>query len=398
MSRRRAAFFFGSGISFASGMPSVTQITDAALNENWHLNTNQIFVPGLNQNPGLDDDVTPRVLQFLKEVRICAEDYLSELSRDGTVRAPHYEDLFSLVEQASRTDRDTIPNLAVVEFQRRLKASTEELYTGFESSVTGGEGFSGLAETTCEFLHWVVHHSLSAKIQNPQGLSLISETARAVEELDIFTLNHDRLVETQIRNDGIKNIDDGFNDLDHGEFRVFGGWKQEGREKVVRLFKLHGSLDWYLYEFPGWARQYAVPTGQDAFHSHNERGHLVRPVEWKAAFLSGTVVKEQRYGLGFWGALIHAFRERLGEHNRLICCGYGFGDVGINQRLQQWANDLPGENQLVILSPDSPEKYLTGKPPWLSELYERRQITFVPHYLEDCEIEDLKPYFEQTLS
>lgn len=375
-------------------MPLAGEITAAAFDEDWHFNSDQTFSPGLEHNPAFEDRVTPAVKDFLSKVTECAADYLKEVMGASRPRVVHYEDLFSLAEQASRTEIDHTPNLAVVEFRRRLKRETASLHSNFQAGVGGLAGFTRLAETACEFLHWVVHYQLTSGSRPRKGLEVISKTAANVNALDIFTLNHDLLVEKQLKADGVTDFETGFDDRSHGEFSVYrSGWSKSPRKKV-RLIKLHGSLNWYLYDFPGWARQYAIPHGEP-FHCHDQNGTLVHPVEWKAAFLSGTVVKEQRYGLGFWGELFTAFREDLAKHTHLICCGYGFGDTGVNQRLHQWAHDRPERrNTLVILTPNDPEKFFSGKPYWLINLYERGQVKLVPKYLEHCETADLEPYFD----
>lgn len=395
--KNQAAFFFGSGISIPSDMPSVYQITNAAFGEEWHLATDGNFRPGPNPNAHIPDSVTPVVKTFLAKVSDCAADYLAELARPNAGRKPHYEDLFSLAEQALRPETDHVPNLAAVEFLRRLRRETAPLHCGFRGGSVGGEGFVGLAAVACDFLHWVVHHKLHAGGKERRGLELISETASAVTALDVFTLNHDLLVEAQLKSDGIADVETGFDDRTHGQFSVYrSGWWEDTKRprKMVRLFKLHGSLNWWLYEFPNWARQYAIPDGEP-FHSKDQNGQIVNPVEWKAAFLSGTIVKELRYGVGLWSELFAAFRSHLASHTHLICCGYGFGDTGINQRLVQWMQDrLNGSNRLVILTPDAPERYFSDKPYWLVQLWEQRRVIIVPKYLEHCTLADLTPYFD----
>jgi hypothetical protein len=391
--RKQAAFFFGSGISFPSKMPSVYDITKSALAEDWHFHTDQCFYPGRHPGAPAPDAVTVAAKGFLTKVNECAADYLTDLSRHRVSRKPHYEDWFSLAEQASRLATDYTPNLAVVEFLRCLRRETAQYHCGFDRGPVGVDGFVGLATIACDFLHWVVHHNLNRASGSRHGLGLISETANAVDALDIFTLNHDLLVENQLKDDGIADVEAGFDDKNHGKFSVFGGWSKIRRKKV-RLFKLHGSLNWHLYDFPNWARQYAIPQN-DLWHSTDENGNLVRPVEGKAAFLSGTIVKEQRYGLGLWGELFSNFREHLSRHTHLICCGYGFGDPGINHRLEQWVDDrLDGSNRLVILAPGSPEKFLADKPLWLHRLFEQKRVLFVGAYLENCTLDQIAGYFD----
>ncbi len=387
---KTAALFFGSGISIPSGLPSVQDISDAALNGKWRKHTDQNFYP---THPGStkSDPVVLSIQSFLGILSRIATEYPVAL---GVTRISHYEDWFSLAEQVARLAYDFTPNLATVEFLRRLKKETEPIYAGFKDGIAGLDAFSSLADETCDYLHCVVYHELTKRVPaKPVGMQAITEIAAAVDTLDIFTLNHDCLVETQLQQTGVSDIELGFDDQSHGDFRVYSGWSSDRRSKV-RLFKLHGSLNWYLYDFPGWARQYAIPK-KDIWHGRNEKNERVNPIEGKAAFLSGTIVKEQRYGLGFWSDLFTNFRAHLSRHTHLICCGYGFGDMGINNRLSQWLADrLDGSNRLVILTPENPEEYLKRMPWSLSRFHEMGRIVFVNRYLEKCTQDQLSPFFD----
>ncbi len=371
-------------------MPLVADVTSAALHENWHLHSSGVFQPGQSPSPYLKDSITPLVQAFLRKLNEIAQDYIGELSHGPSPRAPHYEDFFSLSYQAARSERDYTPNLAVVEFLRRLRTDTHLLHTGFKGGTQGGEGLSGLAETACDFLHWVVHHKLAQSSGPCIGLHSITDTAREVDEVDIFTLNHDLLVEKQCEARGF-TVEDGFADR-RGQLRAFNGWPAKRREKV-RLLKLHGSINWFLYDFPGWARQYAISDG-DPFHSCDQSGQFVYPVQGKAAFLSGTLVKEELYGLGFFGDVFRTFHNQLSRHCHLIVSGYGFGDPGVNRRLGQWLHDRPDNgNRLVVLNRGSPGDFFKNKGYWLQNAHNKGSLILIDKWLQDCTVADLAPYF-----
>ncbi len=133
----RAAFFFGAGISRASGKPLAPEITKSALSGHWHLHTDQNFYPGKNPNPAYSDELTPVVQKFLFEISEIAKDYIVEVSRTPRPREPHYEDLFSLAYQVAHSELDHTPNLAVVEFARRLRTQTTLLHAGFKGPQGG---------------------------------------------------------------------------------------------------------------------------------------------------------------------------------------------------------------------------------------------------------------------
>jgi hypothetical protein len=393
MSKLQAAFFFGSGISYPSEMPDVYQITNAARGK-WHLGSDGRFSPGPDQNPDIPDDVTPAVQAFLEKVSDCAADYIAELHRPKAGRKPHYEDLFSLAEQAWRPEMDHVPNLVAVEFLRRLRRETASLHCGFKGKSTGDDGFIALARAACDFLHWVVHYELLSVGKTRRGLGLISEVASSVAALDIFTLNHDVLVEEELAHHRIQ-VEDGFGNLADAGFRVYCSrwWESEsnGRKKV-RLLKLHGSINWWRYEFASGETQYAIPFG-DPFHAREKSGRFANPRDFRAAFLSGTIVKEMHYGEAFWTEQFEAFRSHLAKHTHLICCGYGFGDSGINNKIFQWMSDHTS-HRLVILTPDSDEDYFEGKPRLLKCFSDKNRIDIVRDYLVNCKIADLEAYFD----
>ena len=134
---------------------------------------------------------------------------------------------------------------------------------------------------------------------------------------------------------------------------------------------------------------------EDPFHSHDQNGDVVRAVERKPAFLSGTIVKEQLYGIGFFGDLFTAFRRHLAPHVHLVFCGYGFGDPGINSRINQWLHDrLDGSNKIVVLNKGAEADFFADKPYWLQDLHADGRLILVHKWLQDCTVTDLEPYFD----
>ena len=219
-------------------------------------------------------------------------------------------------------------------------------------------------------------------------MDAISDVARKADTMDVFTLNHERLIERQLMGGGISFVD-GFGDR-KGDVRIFDNrWSGER----VRVLKLHGSTHWYLFRFNEWDQFAAVEANQG--YAKDEHGRLLDSLDPKPLFLTGTTVKEQSYGVSLIGEIFSKFRELLSTHRTLICSGYGFTDKGINIRLNQWLRDAEG-NRIVVLHQD-PEEELPHKRFWFwrwSDYLRKGKVILVHKWLADCTAADLEPYFD----
>jgi hypothetical protein len=377
----RAAFFFGSGISLASGAPSVGTITDQLLGRQWIEHTDGTFFP----NPphyGGEPRGALRAQQFLQRIRDKIESGL--LAREK--RRAHYEDLFSAARQIVQDEMLEIPNPLIADFSAALRAQTADLFAAQPAHIDDNR-FASLADRASILIQWAVAFGLhGAKI--PRGMSLIGEVAKSVDDLDIFSLNHDQLIETQLNQDSVEFFD-GFGNR-NGDALIFdSNWPTV---PAVRLFKLHGSIDWYRIRFSEWD-QYAK-LRSSVLDARDKEGRLINLLDVTPMFLSGNMVKEQVYGYGLIGEHFVRFRDRLSTHRTLICCGYGWGDKGINSRLIQWLHDAK-ENRVVILHGEG-EAAVAAAGFWTfrwQRFRELGKVVVIPKWLSACTLAELKPYF-----
>jgi len=103
---------------------------------------------------------------------------------------------------------------------------------------------------------------------------------------------------------------------------------------------------------------------------------------------------ERRYGIGMPAEIFFEVRRRLKTHHTLICCGYGWGDKGINNRVNQWVR-RDKKNKLVLLH-KFPEE-LRQMRFWRKnrENYEKYgRLEIVPKWLQDCTLKDILPYLK----
>ena len=349
LSMARIAFFFGSGISFASGASGVGPITDSLLQGKWIAHTDGRFYPRPPDYEGAAGDAD-RAQAFLRRIGRQIEPHLQAREQ----RNAHYEDLFSAVRQIVQDETVEVSNPLITDTVAAIRVATADLVAGQRAHIDDN-AFASLADRASDLIQWAVAFGLR-RARSPRGLEVIGEIARQVGDVDIFTLNHESLVETQLAADGVPFFD-GFGER-NGDAWVFNAnWPET---PAVRLFKLHGSLNWYRFRFPEWDQYARVATGVD--HAKDASGKFLNLLQPTPMFLTGTTVKEQAYGHGLVGELFVRFRERLSQHRTLICCGYGWADKGINIRLDQWLRDAK-ENRIVLLHPGT-EREITASRFW----------------------------------
>lgn len=148
--------------------------------------------------------------------------------------------------------------------------------------------------------------------------------------ISIFSLNYDLLVESALANDGRVMIN-GFKD---------GRWNPElfNQNSDVRLYKLHGSLDWVDDEMHG------ICSLTFDRHPKAEDFEVQKP----PLLIFGTDSKLS--GKDPFLTLVHAFSEQLRSTQVLVAIGYSFSDQYINDIIEQRMRDnLP--LRLIIVSP-----------------------------------------------
>lgn len=171
--------------------------------------------------------------------------------------------------------------------------------------------------------------------------------------VNIYTLNHDLLFESFNRTDIINgNISDGFDEYGsnyYGKLHINNMTyhcrleRYTGRyNKPIRLFKLHGSIDYAIYYkttnnvfmFPEkYVKiKYGVRPG-DIIKSHRSKmGYDASPFPYHADWLTGVESKTKRYNEPLlFRRLFKRFKNCLKHTEKLIILGYGGKDNGINQ-------------------------------------------------------------------
>jgi hypothetical protein len=284
----------------------------------------------------------PGVLEFLKRLKTEADQYYSKQSEHVT----NYEDLYYLASQISDSQLRMIENPAVQAMIKKMDHDVKKLLSPALHGRTIPLKLEELATHTMEYIVRQVVRNLSHPPKSTSYLGAMVDCCNdpQVIQVDIFTLNHDAILESSLQEHHVAFCD-GF----VPELHTIGGSKvlrkcnrelfQTSRCKV-RLYKLHGSIDWFRYRPQGenWHDEFiGNPRGDAPLAFIDERGQPLLPIKsYEPRILVGTVNKMLSYSDGIYADLHWELDRVLRETKALVVSGYGFGDTGINWRIIYW--------------------------------------------------------------
>jgi hypothetical protein len=206
--------------------------------------------------------------------------------------------------------------------------------------------------------------------------------------VDIFSLNYDLCIETALQRYAKREFTNGFTEQ---------GWEPEvfDNEAPVRLYKLHGSLDWIDDQAYGLCSlQY--PRNKWA---ENIEGEGTKPL-----LIFGTAHKLTPREPFL--SLAYAFSQSVLKTTVLAIIGYSFGDEYVNQIVRQGIERNP-KLRVLVVSPDATSQikqtsFLQGRKPRVEDIeaYANRALsdglflTRIRDLLQRASNEE--PFSEQT--
>jgi hypothetical protein len=350
----KVCFLLGSGVSLPAGLPSTSKMTqEISRGEDFvweksrpiRLKTDAeklgTRIVGPASFADSDDDrwnehVRP-VLLLVSWLKVQAERrYAAWPGREVT-----YEDIAYLAGQLRDDLLDEYENPALLPF---LKKALDELdgllidRTQFTSSRRISQTMlRELLGQTVDYIRWGVALLLGKAGAQKEAayLKLLVEAADdpRVSELNIFTLNHDALVDSIFKSNAQHLlVVDGFLKEEEG-FRRWAPSSFDSAAKV-RLYKLHGAVDWRRVEPKQRSPQYSNnPWAEEFVGIETGLSSHYRAMGDPPLLLAGTFNKLFDYTADIFLELQYRFHRALFENDHLIVCGYGFGDKGINQRI-----------------------------------------------------------------
>lgn len=208
-----------------------------------------------------------------------------------------------------------------------------------------------IAATSADYILDIVRDMVSRPPRDLDHLTPIIDAFNdnAVDQLDVATLNHDLVIETALREANVR-FSDGF-ERPHGTLMI---WNDRYSTPTRRLFKLHGSINWYRYfvEIDSWQGQVSARSTGDALRARGPDGELLDfPAGGRPEILTGTFNKILSYPTGVYADQHFRFHEALRDAERLLVIGYGFRDKAINARIIAWA-ERPGDRRMIVVHRD----------------------------------------------
>jgi len=344
--QRKVSFILGAGASLASCMPSTDKITTQILSGNGvmrHTDGCFYFAPPLY---GMPDEYVPKVVSFLTVLKVEIDSYYSGYRN----RSTNYEDIYYVASQIHDSESGEYDNPAIGPLIEKVRTHPNQVLHGTPYDKNSDWRIIDIAEEACNYIRDTVWHLLSAPPKRIDQYDLIKaclKDSRFVQ-LDIFTLNHDTIIEQTLARHGLRYID-GF-DTPANDLRP---WKPElyanAQEKDLRLFKLHGSVNWFRFDDQPHP-SLAIPIG-DIWHTKDADGRYRWPSEGRPEMLLGTFNKMLAYSKAAYSGLHNHFFTSLRSTHCLIVSGMSFNDKAINSRIIDWISS-PEPRKMVIIHPN----------------------------------------------
>jgi len=365
-------------------MPDVDGITERVLSgEGVSRSTDNNYYLGEDRSlPGLEAHV-PAVLHFLGRLKSEIDQYY----QDEPDRSTNYENLYYVASQIQDSELREYDNPAVQSLIDKICPDIEPLLAAQQWRLLD------LAGESANYILDVVRHLLTR--EPPRIGHLASLRDACIDDrpssVDVFTVNHDTVLEQCFSQNDVP-FTDGF-DGPINQLRYWNPGLFESQPPRVRLFKLHGSVNWYEFSCGGCPGvRVGISLQPDVWRTSCPTGHMQFPIRGRPMLLAGTFNKMLQYTSGIYAGLHYQFYRSLRETPQLVVCGYGFGDKGINTRIVEWAHSSPDQRMVVVdPTPDALKRRARGAisgnwDDWVAQ----KKMAVIPKAIQDTSWQEMR--------
>jgi hypothetical protein len=355
----KTAFLLGAGASKDAGLPLADDLTGKVLNDEsgilqrWD---NPPYQPGglKSTSQGMAQSILP-FLRWIKVQVECAD------TSDNHVA--NYEDLAYMAAQIrdhllGEYDNPTVHPL--------IQKALCEVWPLLPGKLQPRCELKRIAEETAKYITHATCCAVHGVGCNLDYLRFLIEVPPQCNEgaLNIFSLNNDTLVE-QFLLMKRKPFIDGFSPALPAEE---GQWEpslfeESAAAETIRLFKLHGSINWFRWRRPPKSRRdkFIRTDPENGSGGQKRRTDCRSTPEGSPEILVGVFNKMLHYLSALYLPLHYHFYRELETTDALIVYGYSFGDKGINQRIVDWMEGKVNR-KMVVVGPHAKERGKKARP------------------------------------
>lgn len=342
------SFFIGSGFSIPIGLPSVLDISKYIIDHQKRFGIqNQLFSELLDiyleHNPKWNYE---EFYDFLGVICSHPKNYFCEIDKseiDSAKELRQYHEKNIWVEDYIKINKGKFPKISDLDYPKFMQEFNHFLKKGFCQT-----------EDALKVLDFSSREANNVYLKFVKLLNIFSIKADIV---NLFTTNHDNLIENIIVNDYklVKHFCDGF-DTQNSQF-YFNSSKGKiilpqyvaNYAKKLRIFKLHGSLDYYRTLFPA-DNLLKLPVNFTKFnHIDQKNKNHNSPIKCDVTpqFITGKYKDVYYREVVQYKTQFDFFKKDLPQSDILIIIGYGFPDTEINEILREILED-PSKKKIVI--------------------------------------------------
>jgi hypothetical protein len=254
--------------------------------------------------------------------------------------------------------------VAAEELQKRLENPISPYASGWHARIVELERQApDLLITFTDFIYSQLDRWLTLTDDNVRSLHYIRNLFEICNEgcsIDVFSLNYDLCIETALTQYAKKHFSNGFTEA--------GGWEPQTfyENTPIRLFKLHGSLDWVEDQ------AYGLCSLQYPRHklAENIEGDNVRPL-----LIFGTAHKLSPREPFL--TMTYMFSQQVLRTTILAIVGYSFGDEHVNQIIRQGI-EKNSKLRVLVVGPRAKKQmetfpFLQGRKPRVTDLNMRAE-------------------------
>jgi len=365
MKKIKISFLLGAGVSLYANSPSTNQLTKSLLNDNNIIQHSDKSFYYLNK-----DDPSKQLIEliqsFLKYIKTKIKKYYVWLGKANlnNIRMLNYESIYYFVWQLWSCSNGEYDNPAVFKIYKEVHKKFILELNKLDEDFFDNKDFSNFLENALRYIEDIISIKLDIELkENCNYLKAIQEANgnSIIEKIEIFSLNHDTLIEQCL---DLKKIGycDGFikKDLD---IKVWDPISFNDDDFKINLYKLHGSINWFQFgrvdegrwvigNVPIYIKDMDHIKAPDNSYLDRINRHLV---------LIGTFNKMFEYLTDIFIELHCRFFKALLESDCLVISGYSFNDKGVNYNIRRFVKSSYDKKILIIHpKPEKLRRYTRG--------------------------------------